>query len=85
MKLVEIARFVDDMPKAIAFYRALLGKEPSYGDESLATFDLDGVTVLVHKRYEAGPGDLPCEDHIAFGVDNVDHSVAALELQGLTI
>ena len=85
MKLVEIARFVDDVPKAIVFYRTLLGKEPSYSDDSLATFDLDGVTVLIHKRYESGPGDLPCENHIAFGVDDVDQCVAALEQQGLTI
>ena len=85
MKIVEIARFVDDVPKAIEFYRLLLGVEPSYRDESLATFDSHGVTVLVHHRYEPGPGDLPCEDHIAFGVDDVDLAVAALEQQGLTV
>ena len=85
MKIVEMARFVDDVPKATVFYRALLGTEPSYCDSSLATFDVGGMTVLVHQRYEAGPGDLPCEDHIAFGVDDVDQAVAALERQGLKV
>jgi len=85
MKIIEIARFVDDVPKAIKFYRLLLGVEPSYSDDSLATFNSNGVTVLVHIRYEHGPGDLPCEDHIAFGVDDVDQTVAALERQGLIV
>jgi len=85
MKIVEIARFVEDMPKAIEFYRVLLGVEPSYSDDSLATFNSNGVTVLVHVRYEPGPEDLPCEDHIAFGVDDVDQTVVALEQQGLIV
>jgi predicted enzyme related to lactoylglutathione lyase len=85
MKIVEIARFVDDVPKAIAFYRLLLRVEPSYSDVSLATFKANGVTVLVHVRYEPGPGDLPCEDHIAFGVEDVDQTVAALTQKGLTV
>lgn len=85
MKVVEIARFVEDVPKATEFYRILLGVEPSYNDESLATFDADGTTVLIHRRYEAGPGDLPCEDHIVFGVADVDQTVATLERQGLRL
>lgn len=85
MKIIEIARFVDDVPTAIEFYRLLLGVEPSYSNDSLATFDSNGVTVLVHIRYEPGPRDLPCEDHIAFGVDDVDQTVAALERQGLMV
>lgn len=85
MKIVELARFVDDVPKAIEFYRLFLGVEPSYSDDSLATFYSHGVTVLVHHRYEPGPGDLPCEDHIAFGADDVDQTVAVLEQQGLIV
>lgn len=85
MKIVEIARFVDDVPKAIAFYRLLLGVEPSYSDESLAKFISRGVTFLIHACYEPGPGDLPCEDHIAFGADDVDRTVTSLEQQGLIV
>lgn len=85
MKIIEIARFVDDVPKAIEFYWLLLGVEPSYSNDSLAKFNSHGVTVLVHIRYEPGPGDLPCEDHIAFGADDLDQTVAALEQQGLIV
>lgn len=85
MKLIEIARFVDDVPAAVAFYRSFLRSEPTYCDETLATFINDGMTVLVHRRYEPGPGELPCEDHIAFGVADVDQTILALQQQGLTI
>jgi predicted enzyme related to lactoylglutathione lyase len=85
MKIIEIARFVEDVPAAITFYRRLLGVEPSYTDTVLATFQSHGVTYLIHQRYEPGPDDLPCEDHIAFGVADVDLAAASLEQQGLQI
>lgn len=85
MKIVEIARFVEDVPAATAFYRLLLGVEPSYHDETLATFHSNEVTFLIHRRYEPGPGELPCEDHIAFGVEEVNQTVADLARRGLTV
>ncbi len=85
MKIVEIARFVDDVPKFTEFYRLLLGVEPSYSDNTLAIFHSHGVTILIHIRYEPSPGDLPCEDHVAFGVDDVDQTVATFEQQGLVV
>jgi len=85
MKIVELARFVDDVPAAITFYRHIFGVAPVYADESLATFQLGDMKVLIHRRYEPGPDDLPCEDHLAFGVANVAEAAAQLEQQGLVI
>ncbi len=85
MKIAEIARFVDDVPQTIAFYRLLLGKEPTYSDDHLATFDTEGVTILIHRRYTPGPDELPCEDHIAFGVNDLDQAIATLQQQGMVI
>jgi catechol 2,3-dioxygenase-like lactoylglutathione lyase family enzyme len=85
MKIIEIARFVDDVPATTQFYRTLLGIEPEYSDATLATFQHAGTTWLIHQRYEPGSDDLPCEDHIAFGVADVDQSAAELAAQGLAI
>ena len=85
MKLSEIARFVEDVPRSVDFYRALLGIEPSHADSNLATFHHDGVTLLIHQRYTPGPGELPCEDHIAFSVPSVDEAVVALLARGMTV
>jgi len=85
MKLTEVARFVDDVPRSVEFYRTLLGVEPSYAEANMATFQCDGVTILIHRRYTPGPGDLPCEDHIAFSVPSVDEAVAILVKRGMTI
>lgn len=85
MKLTEVARFVADVTQAVAFYRTLLGAEPSYADSSVATFRKDGVTFLIHERYTPGPGELPCEDHVAFSVASVDATVEALVAKGLSI
>jgi catechol 2,3-dioxygenase-like lactoylglutathione lyase family enzyme len=85
MRIVEIARFVDNVESAKEFYRALLGVEPTYADAMLATFEHLGVTYLVHQRYVPGSDDLPCEDHVAFGVADVDATVKLLVGRGLTV
>ncbi len=85
MKLTEIARFVEDVAATTRFYSTLLGIEPSYSDDSIATFKHFGVTILIHARYQPGPDDLPCEDHIAFGVENLDQSVSDLSKKGMTL
>lgn len=78
MKIVEVARFVEDVSRAAEFYRKLLGIELVHADPSIAIFKQDGVTYLIHERYFPGPDELPCEDHIAFGVPSVDESVQML-------
>ena len=81
-QLREIARFVDDVDAATAFYEALLGCAPVQRSEGIAIFDLDGITLLIHRRYDPGPDDLPCEDHIAFAVDDLDAAVAGFIERG---
>lgn len=85
MKIVEVARFVEDVSQAKEFYSGLLGAEPIHEDPSIAIFQHDGVTYLIHERYVPGPDELPCEDHIAFGVSSVDETVQMLVQQGLSV
>ncbi len=85
MKIIEIARFVENVPATTDFYRTLLGVEPAYSDDTIATFKHNGITILIHERYEVGPDDLPCEDHIGFGVEDVDRTVSELSQKGLKI
>jgi catechol 2,3-dioxygenase-like lactoylglutathione lyase family enzyme len=84
-KLVEIARFVEDVPAMTQFYRQFLGIEPTYGDDTIATFHHCGLTMLIHQRYVPGPDGPPCEDHLAYGVADVDAAVAELVGKGLSI
>ncbi|HEY1174318.1 MAG TPA: VOC family protein [Verrucomicrobiae bacterium] len=84
-RLVEIARFVEDVPAMVQFYRQFLGIEPTYSDDTIATFHHSGLTMLIHQRYVPGPDDLPCEDHQAYGVADVDAAVAELAGKGLSI
>jgi predicted lactoylglutathione lyase len=41
---------VDDVNKAVAFYSAALGVSPEDRDDDQASFDLDGVFLVVTKR-----------------------------------
>ncbi|MCC6795432.1 MAG: VOC family protein [Candidatus Hydrogenedentes bacterium] len=85
MKLSEIARFTNDVPAMTDFYRNLLGSEPVFSNNSIASFRCDDVTVLIHENYTPGPNDLPSENHIAFAVNDLDSAFAQLQAQGVTI
>lgn len=85
MKLSEIARFTGDVPAMTDFYRKLLGSEPVFANNSIASFRCGDVTILIHENYTPGPNDLPCENHIAFAVDDLDLTFAKLQGQGVTI
>jgi len=85
MKLVEVAFFTDDVPGMVSFYQRLLGSAPIAQSEGLAMFLVGGTKVLIHERYVAQDGDLPADDHIAFGVDDVDGACAQILEQGLTL
>jgi len=71
MKLEEIAIFTDQVKETAEFYLALGGKVV-YQNEGLAIIGFDNVKVLIHTPYQPGEGELPCENHIAFGTHNVD-------------
>lgn len=85
MYLSEVAQFVDDVPATAAFYRALLG-EPVHEGAEIAIFRSGEAKVLIHKRYEPqGSDDLPCEDHVAFAVDDLPATLERLRAAGLVI
>lgn len=85
MKPAEIAIFCDDVEATVGFYAALLGREPVHRGAGIAVFDVDGLQVLIHERCEAEPGGVPCENHVAFAVDDVDAAIADLTRRGLAV
>ncbi len=85
MRLSEVAYFVDDVPAAVSFYRALLG-EPEHKGTGIAIFRAGDAKLLIHERYEPKtPKDLPCEDHVAFAVEDLEATLAELRTQGISI
>jgi len=84
MKVVEIALFTSDVPQLRGFFEGLLGQKPTYAGEDVTTFDLGGITLLLHKKGETTQPDYPPHmDHIAFGVRDVEQAVRAREHGGV--
>jgi catechol 2,3-dioxygenase-like lactoylglutathione lyase family enzyme len=76
--IAEIALFTDDPDRLVAFYEHVLGREPASRWPGGATFDLGGVTLLVHVKAEAEEGMPPNVDHFALRVGDVDAEAARL-------
>jgi len=76
--VTEIALFTDDVGALVDFYRRVLGREPTASWPGGATFDLDGVTLLIHVRGEAQEGMPPNVDHFAIRVADVDGEAVRL-------
>jgi catechol 2,3-dioxygenase-like lactoylglutathione lyase family enzyme len=74
----ELALFTDHVDEVVAFYRQVLGREPTALWPGGATFDLDGATLLVHVRGEAPEDMPPNQDHFAIRVTDVDAEAARL-------
>ena len=70
--LSELALFTDDVDGLVGFYRRVLGREPTASWSGGATFDLDGITLLIHVRGEPQAGMPPNQDHFALRVADVD-------------
>jgi predicted enzyme related to lactoylglutathione lyase len=85
MKLREVAIFTDQVDSVAQFYQRLLGRAPAHRGAGIAIFKLGDAEVLIHTRYNPGPGDLPCENHTAFAVADLDSAVADLAERGLTV
>ncbi|WP_135823236.1 VOC family protein [Halorussus ruber] len=84
MELREVAIFTDDVQTTARFYERAVG-EPVFAEESKALFDVEGVEVLVHETYDPSDGDLPCEDHYTFEVEDVDEAFARLSEKDLSV
>ena len=76
--LSEIALFTDDVDGLVDFYRRVLGREPAASWPGGATFDVDGVTMLIHVKGEAREDMPPNVDHFALRVADVDADAARL-------
>jgi catechol 2,3-dioxygenase-like lactoylglutathione lyase family enzyme len=84
-RVVEIAIFTDQPDRLVAFYEQLLAALPIHRWEGGASFDLDGLTLLVHEREESDPHGPANRDHVAIGVDDVDGAAAQLREQGFEV
>ena len=76
--VTEIALFTDDVDALVAFYRHVLDREPAAAWPGGATFDLDGVTLLIHVRGAPRQGMPPDADHFALRVADVYAEAARL-------
>ena len=79
--LTEVALFSDDVEGLVAFYRRVLDREPTSSWPGGATFDLDGVTLLLHERGEPQEGMPPNADHFAVRVTHVDADAKRLDTE----
>lgn len=79
MKLVQIAQRAEDLARATAFYRELLGAAPSasYDPPGLVFFDLDGTRLLLDRV-------APTALHY-FPVDDIDAAVERLQAAGAVL
>ncbi len=75
MRLVQVALHVDDLDRAAAFYRRLLGTEPvaRFDPPGLVFFDLSGTRLLLDRN---APSSL-----LYLGVDDVHATVESLRGQ----
>ena len=85
MKLTELAYFTDNVAEMTGFYKSLLGADPVHASEDMAIFMSDHTKIFIHKTYVPSPGDLPCENHKAFTVENVDQTAKELQKAGMTL
>ena len=79
MKLVQIAQRAEDLARATAFYRDLLGAAPvaAYDPPGLVFFDLGGTRLLLDRG-------APSALHY-FPVDDIDAEVARLRAAGVAV
>ena len=85
MKLIEIAKFTNNVAEMSAFYKRLLNAEPVAESPDMAIYISGDTKIFIHKLYKPAESDLPPENHIAFAVENVQNTCEQLQKQGLTI
>ena len=79
MQLVQIAQHVEDLDRATAFYRDLLGSDPTatYDPPGLVFFDLDGVRLLLDR---GAPSAL-----LYLAVEDIEGTVSRLRAAGVSV
>jgi predicted enzyme related to lactoylglutathione lyase len=76
--LAEIALFTEDVERLVEFYGRVLDRAPDSNWSGGATFELDGVTLLIHVATREEAGAPANRDHFALRVDDVDAEAARL-------
>jgi len=82
-KPVEIALFTDDVDSARRFYAQLVGVSAEAEWPGGAIFAAGDVKLLVHERAATTEGGPPNEDHVAFGVADLEEVCAELRAHGV--
>jgi predicted enzyme related to lactoylglutathione lyase len=78
MRLEEVVVYVEDMARATAFYRDVLGLEPSYESPYWTTFQTGVCTLALHSGGVAPPDP-------TFVVDDVEAVRARLAAAGVEV
>lgn len=76
--LAEIALFTPHVDATVEFYARVLGREPTSTWLGGATFELDGITLLIHVQGEQAEGMPPNVDHVAFRVSDLESDAERL-------
>ncbi len=92
-EIIEIALFTQKVAEHTDFYRRLLGRSPDVDVDGMTEFHFGGVTLRIHvseRSRRAGrgssdskAGEPPDEDHIAFGVEDLDAAAGAAVERGV--
>jgi methylmalonyl-CoA/ethylmalonyl-CoA epimerase len=79
MHLVQVAQYAEDLDRATAFYRDLLGSDPTatYDPPGLVFFDLDGVRLLLDR---GAPSAL-----LYLAVEDIEATVSRLRAAGVSV
>lgn len=85
MELIELAIFTDQVEQLARFYRNLFNQEPLAQGPMMAIFQLGNTKILIHEKSPEEPGQVPNQDHIAFGHTDIDKECQRLEQSGTKI
>jgi catechol 2,3-dioxygenase-like lactoylglutathione lyase family enzyme len=85
MKFHEVAMFTDQVDAVSDFYERLFDIKPAYRGSGISIFQVGETQILIHSKYVPGPGELPCENHIAFSVGDLEQAVRELESRRVSV
>lgn len=83
--VAELAYFTDNVQAMTEFYKNLLGQDPTHADDNMAIFMVGQTKLFIHKNYDASENELPPENHLAFGVANLDETCESLKQKSLAL
>jgi predicted enzyme related to lactoylglutathione lyase len=85
MEFVELAIFTDQVEQVTRFYQNLFNRAPLAQGPGMAIFQLGNTKILIHEKSPEEPGQVPNQDHFAFGHTDIDTECQRLEQSGFEI